>query len=79
MGNTDLTRRTLDLLDRQMVLERLPGMADCPAPQALDAGISRILGTPDLYKLREILFSEPAVSNAACRVASLDYSPIGEH
>ena len=43
--------------------ERLPGMVDCPARQALDAGISRILGLPDLSKLRNLLASEPVVSN----------------
>ena len=43
--------------------ERLPGMVDCPARQALDAGISRILGLPDLSKLRDLLASEPVVSN----------------
>ena len=43
--------------------ERLPSMVDCPARQALDAGISRILGLPDLSKLRDLLASEPVVSN----------------
>ena len=43
--------------------ERLPGMAHCPARQALDDGISRILGLPDLSKLRDLLASEPVVSN----------------
>lgn len=61
-GNTDLTRRTLDLVDKQMALERLPGMADCAARQALDDGISRIVGLPDLDRLREFLASEPVVS-----------------
>ena len=43
--------------------ERLPGMVHCPARQALGAGISRILGLPDLSKLRDLLASEPVVSN----------------
>ena len=43
--------------------ERLPGMVHCPTRQALDAGVSRILGLPDLSKLRDLLASEPVVSN----------------
>ena len=43
--------------------ERLPGMAKCAARRALDDGISRILGLPDLGKLRGLLASEPVVSN----------------
>ena len=43
--------------------ERLPGMAHCPARQALDSGVSRILGLPDLSKLRDLLASEPVISN----------------
>ena len=43
--------------------ERLPGMADCPARQRLDDGISEILGLPDLSNLRRLLASEPVVSN----------------
>ena len=43
--------------------ERLPGMVYCPARQALDAGVSRILDLPDLSKLRDLLASEPVVSN----------------
>ena len=73
-----MTRRTLDLIDKQMVLERRPDMADCPALQALDDGSSRILGFPDLNKLCEIIAAKPVVPNAARRVASLDYGPIGE-
>ena len=42
--------------------ERLPAMAYCPARRRLDAGISEILGLPDLGKLRELLASEPVVS-----------------
>ena len=54
-----------DLFDelKEVEFERLPGMVDCPARQALDAGISRILGLPDLSKLRDLLASEPVVSN----------------
>ena len=43
--------------------ERLPGMADCPARMALDAGVSAILGLPDLGRLRVLLASEPVVCN----------------
>ena len=43
--------------------ERLPRMAHCSARRSLDDGISRILGLPDLSKLRELLASEPVVSN----------------
>ena len=43
--------------------ERLPGMADCPARTALDAGISEVLGLPDLGRLRVLLASEPVVCN----------------
>ena len=43
--------------------ERLPGMALCPARRSLDDGIARILGLPDLGKLRELLATEPVVSN----------------
>ena len=43
--------------------ERLPGMAHCPARRSLDDGLSEILGLPDLGKLRELLASEPVVSN----------------
>ena len=54
-----------DLFDEmaEAEFERLPGMAHCPARQALDDGISRILGLPDLSKLRDLLASEPVVSN----------------
>ena len=43
--------------------ERLPGMQQCPARRSLDDGVSRILGLPDLSKLRDLLASEPVVSN----------------
>ena len=50
-----------DLADAEF--ERLPAMAQCPARIALDDGISEILGLPDLSKLRDLLASEPVVSN----------------
>ena len=43
--------------------ERLPGMAHCPTRRRLDDGISEILGLPDLATLRDLLASEPVVSN----------------
>ena len=43
--------------------ERLSGMAHCPARCTLDHGVSEILGLPDLAKLRDLLASEPVVSN----------------
>ena len=43
--------------------ERLPGMAHCLARQTLDAGISQVLGLPNLAMLRSLLASEPVVSN----------------
>ena len=54
-----------DLFDElaEAEFERLPGMAHCPARRLLDDGISKILGLPDLDKLRELLASEPVVSN----------------
>ena len=54
-----------DLFDEMMEAEfdRLPGMANCQARHALDQGISRILGLPDLATLRTLLASEPVVSN----------------
>ena len=54
-----------DLFDEmaESEFERLPGMAHCPARKFLDDGISRILGLPDLSKLRDLLASEPVVSN----------------
>ncbi len=53
-----------DLFDEmaEEEFERLPGMAHCPARCRLDEGISKILGLPDLGKLRELLASEPVVS-----------------
>ena len=54
-----------DLFDElsEAEFERLPDMARCPARRALDDGLSEILGLPDLAKLRELLASEPVVSN----------------
>ena len=43
--------------------ERLPSMVDCSARQTLDAGISQVLGLPNLSMLRSLLASEPVVSN----------------
>ena len=43
--------------------ERLPGMAYCPARRSLDEGVSKILELPNLGKLRDLLASEPLVSN----------------
>ena len=53
-----------DLYDEiaEMEFERLPAMAHCPARKALDEGLSRILGLPDLAPLRELLATEPVVS-----------------
>ena len=54
-----------DLFDElaEAEFERLPGMVDCPSRVALDDGLSRILGLPDLGNLRRLLASEPTVSN----------------
>ena len=54
-----------DLFDEvaEAEFQRLPGMAHCPARQTLDDGVSRILGLPSLGKLRDLLSSEPVVSN----------------
>ncbi len=54
-----------DLFDKmaEAEFERLPGMAHCPARRSLDDGMSAILGLPDLSKLRDLLASEPVVSN----------------
>ena len=50
-----------DMADEEF--ERLPGMADCPARQRLDDGMSEIMGLPDLSNLRRLLATEPVVSN----------------
>ena len=54
-----------DLFDEMAAsdFQRLPGMQHCPARRSLDDGVSRILGLPDLSKLRDLLASEPVVSN----------------
>ena len=54
-----------DLVDQlaDADFERLPGMVHCPARRSLDDGISEILGLPNLGKLRDLLASEPVVSN----------------
>ena len=43
--------------------ERLPSMTHCPARRALDDGIAKILDLPDLSTLRDLLASEPVISN----------------
>ena len=43
--------------------ERLPRMAHCPARRALDDGITQILDLPNLSTLRDLLASEPVISN----------------
>ena len=54
-----------DLFDEmaEEEFERLPAMMNCPARRALDDGLSRILGLPDLSSLRTLLATEPVVSN----------------
>ncbi len=54
-----------DLFDElaEEEFDRLPAMADCPTRRALDDGLSRILGLPDLGTLRTLLATEPVVSN----------------
>ena len=54
-----------DLFDQiaEAEFERLPGMAHCPVRRSLDDGISEILALPNLSKLRDLLASEPVVSN----------------
>ena len=46
-----------DLFDglAEAEFERLPGMATCSTRRSLDDGISRILGLPNLTKLRDLL------------------------
>ena len=58
-------QRLSDLFDAlsEEEFERLPGMANCPTRRRLDDGISEILGLPDLATLRDLLASEPVVSN----------------
>ncbi|MYD50160.1 MAG: hypothetical protein F4W93_01585 [Dehalococcoidia bacterium] len=58
-------QRLSDLFDAlsEEEFERLPGMAHCPTRKRLDDGVSEILGLPDLSTLRDLLASEPVVSN----------------
>ncbi len=58
-------QRLSDLCDAlsEEEFERLPGMAHCPTRKRLDDGVSEILGLPDLSTLRDLLASEPVVSN----------------
>ena len=46
-----------------MKFERLPEMAKCSARGALDDGLSHVLGLPELSMLRELLTTEPVVSD----------------
>ena len=64
LSSTQLQRLS-DLFDAlsEEEFERLPGMAHCPMRRRLDYGISEILGLPDLATLRDLLASEPVVSN----------------
>lgn len=43
--------------------DRLPRMSSCRAREALDDGVSEVLGLPTLETLRALLASEPVVSN----------------
>ena len=54
-----------DLFDElaEEEFERLPAMRECQTRRALDDGLSRILGLPDLSSLRTLLATEPVVSN----------------
>ena len=54
-----------DLFDQLAGTEfvRLSGMANCPARCSLDDGVSKILRLPNLGNLRDLLASEPVVSN----------------
>ena len=54
-----------DLFDgmAEAEFERLPGMASCGSRLALDETLSRVLGLPALGTLRNLLASEPVVSN----------------
>ena len=58
-------QRLSDLFDAlsEEEFERLPSMAHCPTRKRLDDGVSEILGLPDLSTLRDLLASEPVVSN----------------
>ena len=54
-----------DLFDElaEEEFERLPAMRECQSRRALDDGMARILGLPDLSSLRTLLATEPVVSN----------------
>ena len=54
-----------DLFDKlsEEEFERLPSLRECQSRRALDDGLSRILGLPDLSSLRTPLATEPVVSN----------------
>ena len=58
-------QRLSNLFDKmaEAEFERLPGMAHCPARRSLDDGVSEILELPNLGTLRDLLASEPVVSN----------------
>ena len=58
-------RGLVDLFEQveKMEFARLPEMAECPTRRALDDGMSTILGLPDLSGLRELLATEPVVSD----------------
>ena len=58
-------RGLVDLFDlvEKMEFARLPEMVGCPARRALDEGMSAVLGLPDLSWLRELLATEPVVSD----------------
>ncbi len=59
-------QRLSDLFDSlaEEEFERLPAMGHCPSRRRLDDGVSEILGLPNLVTLRDLLASEPVVSNA---------------
>ena len=61
----DQLQRLSSLFDKiaQMEFERLPWMAECAARRELDSGLAAVLGLPDLTGLRELLATEPVVSN----------------
>ena len=62
---TEQLERLSGLFDKiaQMEFERLPSMAECAARRELDSGLAAVLGLPDLTGLRELLATEPVVSN----------------
>ena len=63
--NTSQLQALVELFDglAETEFERLPAMAQCEGRHALDDGVSRILGLPNLGRLRALLASEPVVSN----------------